>query len=95
MQVSHPSIHFLSQIKEFGNYSSSIVLDAACGIGALKIHELSTHLGDSLTINNLDYESKGTLNEKVRHALKVNDTFSGEATHLISFLPAFSVGVNT
>ena len=52
-------------MKETNNYAKNITLDSACGVGALKMHKLAEHLGDSLNIDNLDYNVKGILNEKV------------------------------
>ena len=62
------SVFLAFQIKETKNYDKNITLDAACGIGALKIHKLAQYLGDSLNIDNLDYKAKGTLNEKVKYS---------------------------
>ena len=53
------------QVKEPGNYSKEITLDAANGVGALKVQKLIEHLEESLKINNTDFNSQGKLNEKV------------------------------
>ena len=55
----------LMQVKEPGDYSKEITLDAANGVGALKVQKLLEHLEESLKINNTDFNSQGILNEKV------------------------------
>ena len=42
------------------------MLDAANGVGALKIQKLTEYLEESLNITNTDIASKGKLNEKVK-----------------------------